>query len=545
MGQRRLPRRRGDGPLPRLLVASRRNVVGRHPGRHRPVQRWYIADPADPATPPTEIAYPAAGTANPDVSLHLVALDGSVTDVDWDRTRYPYLADVQWTDDGLIVAVQTSRSDRAGGLRRRRGVGRHDITMARRGPGMGRVGGRRAATRPGRLARHVRRSRRRPPPARRRRAGHACRPPGARRGHRRRTGHRVPGQPDRRRHGAAGVAPIARRRARGADRRAGHPRRRRRRRHGGHPHGHADGAEGAVGDAGRRRAACRTRRSRRSERRRSCRSWASGASPPSCCSPTTTTGPRSPCSSIPTAARTPCVPSARTTRCSRRSGSPIKASPSSSPTAEARPDAARRGSGPSIATWPRPCLDDQVDALHAAAEVHGVLDLGRVAIRGWSFGGYLAALAVLRRPDVFHAAVAGAPVTDFRLYDTHYSERYLGDPNAQPDVYDASAVLPLAGRSAASAAPDPRPGRRQRRGRPHVAAVVGVAGGGRPARGAPARRHHAHDLAGGRGGAPAAPPARVPAPVAPPCRGLTTVPPDGGSAGPAVRGHRRARHRRP
>ena len=74
-------------------------------------------------------------------------------------------------------------------------------------------------------------------------------------------------------------------------------------------------------------------------------------------------------------------------------------------------------------------LDDQVDALHAAAERHPVLDLSRVAIRGWSFGGYLAALAVLRRPDVFHAAIAGAPVTDWRLYDTHYTERYLGDPD--------------------------------------------------------------------------------------------------------------------
>ncbi len=52
----------------------------------------------------------------------------------------------------------------------------------------------------------------------------------------------------------------------------------------------------------------------------------------------------------------------------------------------------------------------------------------RVAIRGWSFGGYLAALAVLRRPDVFHAAIAGAPVTEWRLYDTHYTERYLGRP---------------------------------------------------------------------------------------------------------------------
>jgi dipeptidyl-peptidase 4 len=89
-------------------------------------------------------------------------------------------------------------------------------------------------------------------------------------------------------------------------------------------------------------------------------------------------------------------------------------------------------------------LEDQVDGLRAAAEQHGVLDLERVAIRGWSFGGYLAALAVLRRPDVFHAAIAGAPVTEWRLYDTHYTERYLGDPNTQPDVYDASSLLPLA-----------------------------------------------------------------------------------------------------
>ena len=89
-------------------------------------------------------------------------------------------------------------------------------------------------------------------------------------------------------------------------------------------------------------------------------------------------------------------------------------------------------------------LDDQIAALHHAADEHGVLDLERVAIRGWSFGGYLAALAVLRRPDVFHAAIAGAPVTEWRLYDTHYTERYLGDPGERPDVYDANSLLPLA-----------------------------------------------------------------------------------------------------
>jgi dipeptidyl-peptidase-4 len=89
-----------------------------------------------------------------------------------------------------------------------------------------------------------------------------------------------------------------------------------------------------------------------------------------------------------------------------------------------------------------PALEDQVDALQGVAEHHpGELDLGRVAIRGWSFGGYLAALAVLRRPDVFHAAVAGAPVTDWRLYDTHYTERYLGHPGERPDAYARSSLL--------------------------------------------------------------------------------------------------------
>src|SRR5690606_13433873 len=88
-----------------------------------------------------------------------------------------------------------------------------------------------------------------------------------------------------------------------------------------------------------------------------------------------------------------------------------------------------------------PVLDDQVAALEAAAAREPDLDLERVAIRGWSFGGYLAALAVLRRPDVFAAAVAGAPVIDWRLYDTHYTERYLGDPTADAEPYRRSSLL--------------------------------------------------------------------------------------------------------
>ncbi|MET9366944.1 S9 family peptidase [Streptomyces griseoflavus] len=89
-------------------------------------------------------------------------------------------------------------------------------------------------------------------------------------------------------------------------------------------------------------------------------------------------------------------------------------------------------------------VEDQVDALHALAGDFP-LDLDRVAIRGWSFGGYLAALAALRRPDVFHAAVVGAPVTDLRLYDTHYQERYVGLPDEQPDVYRRNSVIDDAG----------------------------------------------------------------------------------------------------
>ncbi|MFE3739428.1 prolyl oligopeptidase family serine peptidase [Streptomyces sp. NPDC059134] len=85
-------------------------------------------------------------------------------------------------------------------------------------------------------------------------------------------------------------------------------------------------------------------------------------------------------------------------------------------------------------------LDDQIEALHDLAG-RFPFDLGRVAIRGWSYGGYLSALAVLRRPDVFHAAVVGAPVTDLRLYDTHYMERYLGTPQEAPEVYAANSLV--------------------------------------------------------------------------------------------------------
>ena len=89
----------------------------------------------------------------------------------------------------------------------------------------------------------------------------------------------------------------------------------------------------------------------------------------------------------------------------------------------------------------QPVLDDQVVIVRALEDLEPRADITRVGIRGWSFGGYLAALAVLRRSDVFHSAIAGAPVTDWRLYDTHYTERYLGNPSLDDTNYTKTSLM--------------------------------------------------------------------------------------------------------
>ena len=86
-------------------------------------------------------------------------------------------------------------------------------------------------------------------------------------------------------------------------------------------------------------------------------------------------------------------------------------------------------------------LDDQVAALQAIGARHHELDLSRVGVAGWSFGGYFSALAVMLRPDVFHAAIAGAPVTDWQLYDTAYTERYMRIPEHNIEGYKHTSVL--------------------------------------------------------------------------------------------------------
>ncbi len=90
-------------------------------------------------------------------------------------------------------------------------------------------------------------------------------------------------------------------------------------------------------------------------------------------------------------------------------------------------------------------LQDQAHGLAALGRRYAFLDLTRVGIFGWSFGGYFSAMAVMRLPDVFHAGVAGAPVVDWLDYDTHYTERYLGLPQENPSGYEASNVLTWAG----------------------------------------------------------------------------------------------------
>lgn len=79
-------------------------------------------------------------------------------------------------------------------------------------------------------------------------------------------------------------------------------------------------------------------------------------------------------------------------------------------------------------------LDDQVEAVALLGATVPELDLTRVGVYGWSFGGYATAMAVMRAPETFHAGVAGAPVVDWADYDTHYTERYIGVPeNAETD----------------------------------------------------------------------------------------------------------------
>ena len=91
-----------------------------------------------------------------------------------------------------------------------------------------------------------------------------------------------------------------------------------------------------------------------------------------------------------------------------------------------------------MATTP---VEGHVAALRALAAENPEMDLGRVGVFGWSFGGYFSAAAVLLRPEIYKVGVAGAAPSDWRAYDTAYTERYLGMPDVDKVAYDAASLL--------------------------------------------------------------------------------------------------------
>lgn len=87
-------------------------------------------------------------------------------------------------------------------------------------------------------------------------------------------------------------------------------------------------------------------------------------------------------------------------------------------------------------------IQDQVNGLQYLASNHcDFIDINRVAIHGWSYGGYLSLVGLALRPDIFRLAVVGAPVTAWHLYDTAYTERYMGLPESSKKNYEQSSVI--------------------------------------------------------------------------------------------------------
>ncbi|MER5937776.1 prolyl oligopeptidase family serine peptidase [Streptomyces sp. NPDC001928] len=418
-----------------------------------PVRRWWISDPARPEREPQRVAYPAAGTPNADVRLFVIGLDGVRTEVSWDRARYPYLARVHWSAAGaplLLVQARDQLSqlflavDPATGATRMvhadedpqwldlfPGVpcwspSGHLVRIADEGGARVLTVGERPLTGP---QLHVRAvldvtaddvlisaS-----------AGEAAA------------------------ESEIGEVHVYRVNELGVERVSQEP--------GVHAAVRAGGVTVLVSHAADRPGA-QVQVLREGKRTATVRSYAEdpGLSPRM----TLTEGGarRIPCAVLMPrdyAGDTP-LP-VLLDPYGGPHGQRVVAAHNAHLTSQWFADqgfavivADGRGTPGRSPAWEKAVKDDiaavvvqdQIDALQALAE-RFPLDLTRVAIRGWSFGGYLAGLAVLRRPDVFHAAVVGAPVTDLRLYDTHYQERYVGHPDKQPEVYRRNSLIDDAG----------------------------------------------------------------------------------------------------
>lgn len=414
-----------------------------------PVQRWWIADPANPERPPRAIRYPAAGTANADVSLHVLRLDGTRTEVTWDRAAYEYLATADWDHRGPLLSVQSRdqrtvlilAADAATGETSTLHTERDDawVDLIRGAP---------ARTPAGHLVTvcDLEGSRRLVV------GGLAVTPDGLHVSSVSGTdGEAVyftatrevePAEEHLWRYDAAeGLKQCS-------DRPGVHE-------------GQAAGGtlvllslteEGSAAIAIRRDGARIPLASLQSEPVLQPRiTWL-------------TVGARELRAAL-------LLPSWH------RPGMrlPVLLSPYGGPAAQrvvrARDSAfctdqwfAEQGFAVLVADgrgtpgrgpeWSKAvlgdsfsaALQDQVDALEAVTAQFPELDRSRVGIRGWSYGGALAAIAVLRRPDVFHAAISGAAPHDQRLYDTHWRERFLGLPRENPEGYDRSSTMTDAAR---------------------------------------------------------------------------------------------------
>jgi dipeptidyl-peptidase 4 len=412
-----------------------------------PVNRWYISDPANPQQQPRQVAYPAAGTPNADVSLVLAGLDGGTTAVRWHREAFPYLVTVHWDDHGLLLVVETRdqrtirllEADPATGATRlvREDTDPHWVDVVTGVPARtsgGDVvwtadadGAKRLLVAP---AADLAGAQPVTPAGLYLRAVLAV------------DGDRVlftasAGEPTEVglwQHGPGGLVELS-------------PER---------------GVNGGLAGGGTTVAVTRSLAANGATVRvmrdgAEAARIASLAQQPNLPDPKPDifgAGERD----VRTALLLPSwhePGSGKLPVLLDPYGGPHAQRVTSSRAAFSTPQwlaeqgfavvvADGRGTPGRGAAWERavagdlagPVLADQIEALHAAAARCGDLDTSRVAIRGWSFGGYLSALAVLRHPDVFHAALVGAPVTDQRLYDTHYTERYLGQPQDNTAAYD-------------------------------------------------------------------------------------------------------------
>lgn len=409
------------------------------------VRRWHLSDPADPAAEPRTVRYPAAGTANADVSLHVVTLAGRRTEVRWDRAAYEYLATVRWDAHGPLLGVQSRDQRTLLTLAADPDTGDTRVLAETRDAHWTRlVPGTPARSASGALLQVTNDTA--TDTYRLLRDGEPVTPAGLQvRAVLGVAGERVlftAAEDPAERHvwsyePGAGCAPLT-----------DEP---------GHHTAAAGGGTTVVESvtaggsttrvlaAGRPPAALASRAEEPAIRPRPQRldgpdglrsnlflpSWHSpGDGPlPVLCDPYGGPGLRL---AVPARGWWTLV-----SQWFAEQGFAVlvtdgRATPGA-PSWERMNTGNKRDAA----------VEDQVRGLRAAAAGNPDLDLDRVGIRGWSFGGFLAAAAVLTRPDVFHAAVSGAPVTDARLYDTHYQERFLGDPEKCPEHYDRSSLVGL------------------------------------------------------------------------------------------------------